>query len=286
MGKGHEEAREAALSEVALYFGTTIEVQKQLITRYNEVVSGNQKTTEKESAMESASKISSQADFMGAHFTSPWYNEQNRTWYILAYINKQEAAELYQKRINTNRMIMESLVENEGEPLLHYQALKKAASIAQMLEADIKALGNISTIGSEYEETLRYAQKIIADSREFRSHLSFSAAIEEDKQGKIQRKLLDVLEKNEYVTVRGQGDYTISGAISWDEEILPVGVFVYSGISLQLSNSAGKLLFSYTRSYPRLGSRNQNMAYNIAFREIEKDLEANFIREFNAFLGD
>jgi hypothetical protein len=35
MGKGQEEARDAALSEVALYFGTTIEVQKKLITRYN-----------------------------------------------------------------------------------------------------------------------------------------------------------------------------------------------------------------------------------------------------------
>jgi hypothetical protein len=29
-----------------------------------------------------------------------------------------------------------------------------------------------------------------------------------------------------------------------------------------------------------------DMAYNIAFREMEKDLEANFIHEFNAFLGD
>jgi hypothetical protein len=238
--------------------------------------------------MDSASKISSHADFMGAHLTSPWYNDRNRSWYVLAYINKQEAAELYQNRIRTNRMIMEILLEDEGESLLHYQALKKAVSVGQMIEADIKGLGNISATGSDtYEEILREIQRIIAESKEFRSRLRFSAAIKEDRQGRVERKILDVLEKNGYVTMRSRGDYLLSGEVFCSEETLAAGLFIHSGISLQLTNSAGDLLFSYTRNYPRVGARgDQNMAYNIAFREIEKDLEANFIREFNAFLGD
>jgi hypothetical protein len=286
MGKGDEEAKNAALSGLALYFKSSVSVQQQLIARYNEVVSGNQKTLAKESSMASVATIHSQAEFLGAHFTSPWYNEQNRSWYVLAYINKQEAAELYQNRIATNLTMMESTLKQAGEPLQQYQAFKQAASIAQFIEADILGLGELSDAVTEYREMLEYTRKVMVNSTAFRSQLRFSAAIEQDRQGRIQRKLLDVLEKNGYVTARSQGDYTISGEIFCDEERLPAGVFIHSGISLQLSNRAGTLLFSYTKNYPRWGARNQDMAYNIAFREMEKDLEANFIREFNAFLGD
>jgi ribosomal protein S19E (S16A) len=286
MGKGDEEAKNAAMSGLALYFKSTVSVQQQMLDRYNEVVSGSQKKTEKETAMSNQVQIASQAEFLGAHFTAPWYNEQNRNWYVLAYINKQEAVELYQNRIATNLTMLEAMLTETKEPLQQYQAFKRAASIAQYIEADILGLGELSDAATEHRETLEYTRNVMADSRNFRSQLRFSAAIEADRQGRIQRKLLDVLEKNGYVTVRNQGDYTITGEIFCDEETLPAGFFIHSGISLQLSNGDGKLLFSYTKNYDRQGSRNQEMAYNIAFREMEKDLEANFITEFNAFLGD
>ncbi|MDR2634147.1 MAG: LPP20 family lipoprotein [Treponema sp.] len=286
MGKDEEEAKNAALSGLALYFGTTIEVQQGMISRYNEFVSGNQKSIETGTVMDSAVKIHSQADFMGARLTSPWHNDQNRSWYILAYISKQEAAELYHKRINTNRMLMESFLEHEGEPLRHYQELKRAVSLTEMIESDITGLGNISPAGSEYREILRYIQRLKEESRQFRAQLRFSAAIEGDRQGRVLRKLLDVMEKGGYVTVRSQGDYLFSGEVFCDEETLPVGVFINAGIHVELKNSLEEQFFSYTKNYPRVGSRNQNMAYNIVFREIEKDLETNFIKEFNAFLGD
>jgi ribosomal protein S19E (S16A) len=223
---------------------------------------------------------------LGAHFTSPWYNDQNRSWYVLAYINKQEAVELYQNRIAANLTMLDIMLTETGEPLQQYQAFKRAASIAQCIEADILGLGQLSDAATEHRETLEYTRRVMADSKTFRSQLRFSAAIEADRQGRVQRKLLDVLEKNGFVAVRSQGDYIITGEIFCDEETLPVGFFIHSGISLQLNNKAGDLLFSYTKNYNRQGSRNLDMAYNIAFREMEKDLEANFIHEFNAFLGD
>ncbi|MHB9291477.1 hypothetical protein Holit_00554 [Hollandina sp. SP2] len=285
MGKGDEEAKNAAISGLALYFKSTVSVQQQMLARYNEVVSANQKITEKETAMSNQVQIASQAEFLGAHFTAPWYNEQNRNWYILAYINKQEAAELYQKRIATNLTMLETTLKEAGELLQQYQAFKQAASIAQYIEADILGLGELSDAAG-YRETLEYTRKVMADSRAFRSQLRFSAAIEADRQGRIQRKLLDVLEEHGYVAVQSQGDYTITGEIFCDEETFPAGFFIHSGISLQISNKAGRILFSYTKNYERQGARNLNMAYSIAFREMEHDLESNFIREFNAFLGD
>ena len=286
MGKGDEEAKNAAMNGLALYFKSTVSVQQQILTQYNEVVSGTQKKTEKDTAMSNQVQIASQAEFLGAHFTSPWYNEQNRNWYVLAYINKQEAVELYQNRISANLTMLETMLTETKEPLQQYQAFKRAASIARCIEADILGLGELSDASTAHRETLEYTRKVMADSRAFRSQLRFSAAIEADPQGRIQRKLLDVLEQNGYVAVRNQGDYTITGEIFCDEETFPKAFFIHSGISLQLSNRAGDLLFSYTKNYERQGARSLNMAYNIAFREMEKDLEANFILAFNAFLGD
>ncbi|MDR3116161.1 MAG: hypothetical protein LBU25_11665 [Treponema sp.] len=286
MGTGDEEAKNAAMKGLSLYFKSTVSVQQELLDRYNEVVSGSQKQAVKQTAMSNQVRIASQAEFLGAHFTSPWYNDQNRNWYVLAYINKQEAAELYQNRIATNLTMLETMLKETGDPLQQYQTFKRAASIAQCIEADILGLGELSDAGTEYRETLEYTRNIMADSRTFRSKLRFSAAIEADPQGRIQRKLLDVLEKSGYVAVRNQGDYAITGEISCNEEHFPAGVFIHSGITLQLSSKAGDLLFSYTKNYERQGARNRDMAYTIAFREIEKDLEANFIHEFNAFLGD
>jgi hypothetical protein len=286
MGVNQEQAENAALNGLSLYFKSTVAVEQQMLSQYKEVLSGDRKGVDRETRMSTASVIHSEAEFRGAHFTPPWYNDQNRNWYVLAYINKQEAAELYQNRIAANLTMMETALQQSGEPLQQYQAFKQAASLAQVIEADILGLAELSDAGAAYRETLEYTRNVMANSKAFRSQLRFSAAIAADRQGRIQRKLLDVLEKNSYVTVRSQGDYIITGEIFCDEEKLLAGFFIHSGISLQLSNRAGKLLFSYTKNYPRWGSRNQDMAYNIAFREMEKDLEANFIKEFNAFLGD
>lgn len=286
MGTSQKDAENAAMNGLSLYFKSTVAVEQKMLSQYNEVVSGDRKGVDRQTRMNTTSVIRSAAEFRGAHFTDPWYNEQNRNWYVLAYINKQEAAELYQNRITANLIMMETTLMEIGEPLQQYQAFKRAASIAQFIEEDIRGLGELSDAVSQYRETLEYTRKIMANSMTFRSQLRFSAAIEKDRQGRIQRKLLDVLEKNGYVAVRNQGDYAITGEIFCAEETLSAGVFIHSGISLQINNGAGNLLFSYTKNYPRYGARNQDMAYNIAFREIEKDLEANFITEFNAFLGD
>jgi hypothetical protein len=286
MGANQKEAENAAMNGLSLFFKSTVAVEQKMLSQYNEVVSGDRKGVDRQTSMNTTSVIRSAAEFRGARFTEPWYNEQNRNWYVLAYINKQEAAELYQNRIAANLIMMETTLAEIGEPLHQYQAFKRAASLAQFIETDIRGLGELSEAATQYRETLEYTRKIMVDSRTFRSQLRFSAAIEADRQGRIQRKLLDVLEKNGYVAVRNQGDYIITGEVFCSEEPLPAGIFIHSGISLQINNGTGNLLFSYTKNYPRYGARNQDMAYNIAFREIEKDLEANFITEFNAFLGD
>ncbi|MDR1956841.1 MAG: hypothetical protein LBQ30_08315 [Treponema sp.] len=286
IGPSTTQAEQHAMNGLSLYFKSTVAVQQELISQYNEVVSGGEKFANSGTTMRTASVIRSEAEFRGARFTSPWYNDKTRNWHVLAYIDKEEAQQIYENRIAHNKTWIDSLLAGELEPLQRYQRFKGASLIARMIEEDIRALGELSTTVPRHGDILKYTQNIVAEGKAFRSRLRFTAALEEDRQNRIQRKLLDILEQHGYVAVRNQGDYTITGKLSFEEETLPVGTFIHSGITLQLVNTAGDVLFSYTKSYPRLGSRNVAMAYNIAVREMEKDLEENFITEFNAFIGD
>jgi hypothetical protein len=225
----------------------------------------------------------------GVRFTSHWYNDQTQRWAVLGYINKNETRQMLENRINTNLRVIDSLLliaQEEPELLYRYNYHKTAVFIARMVEEDIQALTDVSDNASPDPSIMQYTRRIVADTHALRSQLVFDVQITEDRQDRIKRKLFEVLQTQGYVTAPNRGTYTMVGTISTTEEFLPAGNFVRSGITLQLVNSDGDPIFSYTANYPRRGSKILDVAYNNAFRGIEDDLESNFIAQFNAFIGN
>jgi hypothetical protein len=291
MGATAKEAEINALSQISYYFKTTVQAEEQLISQYNQVISGKHTEEFRRTEMGKHVKTSSEAEFRGVRFTDPWYNPETKTWTIRGYINKHEALENYQKRIDTNVTIVAYLVDmssQQTELLYQYWYLKDAAAIARLIEADIRASADVAEPGAkaQFQEVLSFIRNIITEYNGFRSRITFDVQIDADSNGRVQRKLFQVLEKNKYVSDPDRGIYIIVGEIALSEEELPAGFFVRAGIELQMLNQDGTVLFSYSTNYPRHGSKNVTMAYNATFRDIEQDLEKNFIAGFNAFIGD
>jgi hypothetical protein len=288
MGTTQKEAENNALSQISYYFHTTVQAEERLVKSVVQIGSD----TTRQMGMSADIKVGSASEFRGIRFSDPWFVDRNRTWYIRGYIDKEEARLLYQNRIEANQNMLDFLVNTgheTGDLLTEYSYLRDAVAIAALLEADIEGLHLLEDTNWTMPDysTLRAAIFRIKTVRnEFLPRITFDAQIEGDRQGRIQRKLLQILEQNRYIASPGKAVYTFVGEITATEEELPAGLFVRTGITLRLVDTEGREVFSYNANYSRRGARTWDMAYNAAFRFMESELEAQFIGKFNAFIGD
>ena len=291
-----------AMRGIALFFKSSLVSEQELIKLYEQIslnIARNKsiQETRRQTILNQTVGIRTEVELRGIRFTSHYYNEGNRMWTVLVYIDKQEAERIYQNRIVANRSVITSLVslyEEEIELLYKYVYLRIAESIAQLIEEDIRALAYISSARPSIE-IMEYIQRIIALVNQARSQIVFNVTITGDRNNRISRKISELLGKQKYIASPNSIVYThtILGNISFVEETISApgaftritGIGVHSGISLQLVNKEGLHLFPYNRNYPRAAELNKEAAYNVAFRDIEEDLEKNFITEFNAFIG-
>jgi hypothetical protein len=299
LGKGSslENAKTMAIGEISLFFGASVNVRQEHISQFNYAMQSNGNNTSssasKFTTMGSNTTITSQEDFMGVRFTTPYYNQQSGTWNVLGYINKEEAASLYTNRIAANRRFVEiSVTQGEGEPelfrgLAHYQ---KAVAIIPVIEDDLNAVAKINPKWyGENSGLLSFIRKTESDYKNFCSRLAFGVRIEGDRQNRLQRKLSALFEKRGFVVAPNRAVYFITGGVSTFDagEFSAVPYNVRADVALELRNARGDILFSYSQKYSRTGHlASMDAALDAAFLKIEKDLESNFIREFNSFLGD
>jgi hypothetical protein len=286
IGSNEREAKAAAMSDIALYFKSSIQVENDLILHYNQVMEGKYLQESRKIEEKNVTRINSMAEFRGIRFTLPWYNEDDKEWFIVGYIDKEESLEMWQKRIDVNRMFIDSLINrgNQQEELLfRYRYIRQAFLLAQVIEADIRACGEIVNSIGQFAAILEFTQRIIAEYRSFRVLLTFDTHIQGDREGRVQLKLGEVLEKHGYTMVMQSPRYRIIGEITGIEQTLAAGFFVRIGAKLRLINQEGMVLGSFTIPVVRKGSRvDFNGAYREGFLYLEDYLEKNSIVELTA----
>jgi hypothetical protein len=292
MGATPKEAENSALSLISRFFHTTVQAEEALVKSVVEIEDGENSDTFRELDININLIIGSASEFRGVRFSDPWFVERAQMWYIRGYIDKEEARRLYQNRIEANQNTLNVLVNTDhetGDLLAEYRLLRDAVAIATLIEADIDGLHlleDTSWTMPDYSTFRAAIFRIKTARNEFLPRITFDARIEGDRQGRIQRKLLQILEQNRYIASPGRAVYTFVGEITAAEEEKPAGLFVRAGISLRLVDTDDREVFSFTDNYSPVGARTWDMAYNLAFRNIESELEAQFIEEFNAFIGD
>ncbi|MDR3116000.1 MAG: hypothetical protein LBU25_10840 [Treponema sp.] len=286
IGSNEREAKAAAMSDIALYFKSSIQVENDLILHYNQVMEGKYLQESRKIEEKNVTRINSMAEFRGIRFTVPWYNETDKEWFIVGYIDKEESLEIWKKRIDVNRMFIDTLIaqgNQQEESLFRYRYIRQAFLLAQIMEADIRACGEIVNSIGQFAEILEFTQRIIAEYHNFRVHLTFDIHIQGDRESGVQLKLGELLEKHGYTVVMQDPRYRIVGEITGYEQTLPAGLFVRIGATLRLINQGGRVLHSFTIPVARKGSRvDWDGAYREGFRYLEDYLEKNTIGELAA----
>jgi hypothetical protein len=287
-GPGRAEAETAAVAAVSLFFNTTAEIRNQAIREFNEAVSNNTTDFTQKTYITENAVIRSETDFLGIRFTVPWENTRSRSWAVLAYIDKREAAGIYETKISANAVAMRALSDDatgERDGFYASSLLYRALRIADLTEELIKTAALVDTGASQrYSGTLDLINRIRSAYRSRREGLSFGLHVEGDRNGRIERRLGELLESSGCVIARQNPAYQVSVILTSAEESLPSGVFIRPGIVLRIERG-GAVLFSYSKNYNRYGHLSPDGAYNRALLAVERDLEENFIAKLTASVG-
>jgi hypothetical protein len=288
-GKTRAEAETAAVTAVSLFFGTKTEIRKEAIREFNETTTNTATGFSKKTYIGENAVIKSEEEFLGIRFAPPWHDSQRKTWTVLAYINRREAGEIYESRINANMSAINALVEDaerEKEAMYACALLYGGLPIAGITEEYIQnAVLVDSGSAKKYDASLDRIQKLRSDYRALRGGLTFSVTVTgPDTAGRLTRTLRRLLEDNGYVISLQNPRYTVAARFTAMEEPSQNRIFIVPGITVQIEG-AGSAIFSYAKNYDRVASRDPTRAYGLAINTVEEDLERNFITQLTAMLG-
>ena len=140
-------------------------------------------------------------------FVNPWQDTKRGVWAALAYIDRREAAQIYDSRITANMAAINALASDAGR-----------------------------------KNEILYAASLLYRAK--RDGLSFAVTVRSpENSGRLERKLNALLEDSGYVTTSGNALYTISARLTGEETTSSEGNFVTPGIIVRIERD-GKMLFS------------------------------------------
>lgn len=288
IGEGATEkaAKASAVAEISMFFETKTEVVTQAVNRSSEIVQEDKKMFSSNKSFAQIVNIKSNADFFGVNFTDPVYDSKNDKYTLLAYLKKSEAVEIYKTRIAALVESVDTLVayaKKESEAFLAAGALLKAKSFATLAEQYIKAETVIVPSDSEgYKDTLKNLAKLDADIASVKKHLTFSIVMnpKDKKFDPVFSTICSIVEKRGMAYSLNGSKYKIVVDISCQEEEYDAGPFVRASADILVVNGAGKGLYTYSKAYPRAGSKTLDLAYTRAIYKINQDLEENFLSDY------
>jgi hypothetical protein len=267
-GGTRAEAETAAVAGVSLFFSTAASVRNEAIREFNEAVVNNTTEFSQTTYIKEDAVIRSEEEFLGVRFADPYFDKKSGRWAALAYIDRREAARIYESKIAANVAAIDALersAETEEEDLYACGLLFRAVKIAGLTEEYIRTAAVIdSSSQKKYAETVERLQRVRSAYRDKRGGLSFSVnANNADSSGRVERALRNLLEDKGYITTGGNAAaYSVTANLTVADEELPAGLFLRPGIVVSIERS-GKALFSYSKNYPRYGHKTRDGALSI-----------------------
>jgi hypothetical protein len=290
-GDSRADAEAFAIGGISLFFKTTANVKTDARREYNELIA-NQNAAEwsQKSYLNESSEITSDVEFLGVHTESYEHRaDKNKTlWYSLAYIDRAEAAKIYDGKIKANLSAINAIendAKGEDEDFFACTLYHQTLPIIAITTEYINMARAVDGKPDKYANELNYFGGLQNEYRKLRAVITFTVTANENKfSGKIERAVQDVLESNNF-KVGGLGAYNVKLEISSEEVVLPAGMFILSSLVIKMIHGE-RALMSYSKNYPRSGGTTTAVqSYNITANMIEKDLKQEFNSQIQVLLG-
>lgn len=281
-GKTREEAETAALATISLYFQTTTDVCNDLLKRYNETERGDSYSVFKDTQITEKARVTSQSEFFGVQFAQGFVVDKKFT--TLAFIERASAFDVYNQRIKTNVTTLRSLLliaEDYNNPIFGFEAASQGLPVVELTEQLVKMARLTKKVDSNYfAEAESLFERMKNAYQISKSNLIFKISVENDFENMILRTISDLLEDGGYSVSQTNGVCTLPVKVTVDKNQSSGGTFLYCGLIVNLATGTGEKIFSYSRNFRKKGAPTEQMAYRRAYQEIQKELQASFMPEF------
>lgn len=290
VGTGNSEsyAKDNAITSISMFFKTKAKVFNQAAQSYNQMENLKKDSVTKTSTLDQKIAISSESEFFGVEFSEPFYNVKEKKYYILAYINRENASLIYENKIesllNCYTDLAKSIV-NEKEPLYICFFYKKIKLISELLDALIENLILVDSSRSDkYEKQKKQVFELLNQYSDYNKNINFKIEyINGDKRfSSVATCISSILENNGFVVnyKKADYDYVVSFDLLFQEEVYETGSYVRSNIQISILNEKKELVESYSKNYPRYTHSTLDLSYARAVFKIQEDLEENFLSEY------
>ena len=287
IGEGNSklEAELAALANISMYFNIKTDVVNVLERTMMEL-DGKNYSFSKQTNIDESTRVNSSSEFFGVQFADSFFVDGKYT--ILAYIERDLAFDVYVQRIKDAAAKLEALLiiaEDYNNPISGLEAAEEAVPIANYV-AELMKMARIVKKSTDtiFISTEALVQRSYIAKEICKESLVFQLIVENDYENMIYTTISDLLENEGYSLSSTNGTCTIPVLVSVEKEESVAGIFLYCNLLVKITDGTGNDFFSYSRSFPKKGGKTQRQAYNRAFQEIQAELNATFIEEFNARL--
>jgi hypothetical protein len=284
-GRSEEEARTRALAQISRFFQTTVDDTQELFYSYRQTLSGSDERT----AASQRSVVTSEADFFGVRFAETYF-EKNGNVRALAYIDREEALEVYDLRTAACLARVNEILkryENSPHPMTALPRLQEARESAALAEklAGIAVLINPGA-SDHYRGITAVLPRVDSVIDANKARLTASVSINDERFRSLAHRAAEAL-KNEGFTVTGSGGvYTLEITVTPNESKAANNFIVQPEVAIVFKAQDGSPAASWRKAYAAVRHpHSADDAVSRALRAIEQNVSAEFPPELHKAIG-
>ena len=284
-GKSQEEAKTAAISEIARSFGVVVSS-----TATERRTSSAKNGHEEESQEFSAETLTrTYTELFSLKYANPWRNPQTKQWEALAYIKREEAWETYEPRLRSVTASFMTAFEAAGaadDPLSQYSRYRAAARLGNEDGGARDMLQYAQALYPEKAREFAAAQNALADVpvkiRSVLDRAVISVRCTGDFENIVTGAIIEALRQGGFKTADGasRSANRLEAAIDEGKETRDPFTFYTPRMTLTVSGE-GKTLFTWTASAARQGAWDAAVAKRQAWNALALKIRESLLREFN-----
>ena len=247
------------------------------------IVSGNNKS---QTELQNNIFVESQTELFAVHYTEPVFNKKQKIYEIIAYINKEEAWNIYEIRVKNIIDTFDSIVstaKTENEYFKQILLYKKAQFFAEKNDLE-KVMQFAYGLYYEKAQTYEYVldeisiipKEINSKSKNCTIYLEHSNKQILDEIKKLLSELcIPITEIKENANIICTIDFKDN------KQVLPAGTFYTPSISVSFTKD-NTILFNYSKNLKTVGAKNTNVAEQRLYTAIITDLRQSLFADFFA----
>lgn len=283
-GDTQENAESDAISRIANVFETNVSTS----TLTTQTVVQTNDTIEKQSTLDKRAEISSNVKLFAVNYSAPYYDKKAKTYYSVAYIDRDLAFEIFKPKIDKPAKTFSNLYDAsvfEDEPLVKCKLLKQAQQSEEEFQTQYLFLKTLNPEkAQDYAGIADSLSSINSEIATLILECSMKIVVENDSANSILSAAKVAFGKEGYPISDKNAKYLVTITIDLGEQEMPAGTFYYPNVNVQVS-SGNKPIAVVGKMGSKVGAKNPDVARKRAYQQIQKMIADDIITEFTTMLG-